>query len=163
MGAFYYLFINSQGGIYMSLEDQDLQEIRENLELYESLFDFWKTRKDVKPTQKVIRNPKDTHADPRVATRDDLTNQNKEADLDHFKNNEDIIKFINFIANLHNIDKIKDKKQVLIIFRKYRELLDVLVVALPFIKNKCRDFGIVIPKLVESKDMRSKIKRVFTK
>ena len=147
----------------MSLEDQDLQEIRENLELYEDLFNFWKNKKDIKPTQQVIKNPKDVHSDPRAAVRDDLPNQNKEADLDHFKNNEDIIKFINFIANLHNLDKIKDKKQILVIFRKYRELLDVLVVALPFIKNKCRDFGIVIPKLVESKTMRSKIKGVFLK
>ena len=132
----------------------------EDMQLMESIFDLWKTRKDQTP-KKV-----DPNADPSNPNKspidDDLPNTTR-INLDHFKGNDDLINFISFVSNLNNIQKIKNKKQIVDLFRKYRELLDVLMIAFPYIKNKSREFGMVIPKLVESNGMRSKIKKVFTK
>jgi hypothetical protein len=129
----------------------------EDMQLMESIFDLWKKR----PVPKKFE-PSNPVKPTKSPIDDDLPNTTR-IDLDQFKGNEDLISFIAFMSNLKNIQKIKNKKQIIVLFRKYRELLDVLMIAFPYIKHKSREFGMVIPKLVESKDMRSKIKRVFTK
>jgi len=126
----------------------------EDMQFMESLFDFWKKR-PIPNNTKLIK-PKKSQID------DDLPNTTR-IDLDQFKGNEDLINFIAFISNLKNIQKVKNKKQIIDLFRKYKELLDVLMIAFPYIKAKSREFGMVIPKLVENKTMRSKIKTIFLK
>lgn len=135
--------------------DPILEEIsQEDMQFMESLFDFWKTRNVPKPANS--NQPKKSPID------DDLPDTTH-IDLSHFKGNDDLISFVSFVSNLSNIQKINNKKQIVDIFRKYRELLDVLMIAFPYIKTKSRDFGMAIPKLVENKNMRSKIKNVFLK
>jgi hypothetical protein len=140
----------------MPLEQQELNEdlssLTEDLQLIEGFFDKWKSRPTPKKIEPLV--PSKSQID------DDLTNSTN-ISLDHFKNNDDLVCFISLLSNLNNIKEIKDKKQFIENFRKYRELLDILMIAFPYIKTKGREFGMVIPKLVENVELTNKVKKLF--
>jgi hypothetical protein len=136
----------------MSLDDNDLQHMQEDMELLESLFDMWKSRKRPEPPKQPEKSPID----------DDLTNTQQKLDIDYFKNNEEIISFLTFVSNLENINRIKDKSTYRVLYNKYMEIIDLLVIALPYLKSKGKQFGIIIPsKIQEKSDIKSKLDKLF--
>jgi hypothetical protein len=131
--------------------NEELSSLMEDIQIIEGFFDKWKSRVAPKP-------PEPTQSKSPI--EDDLTNSTN-ISLDHFKNNDDLVSFISLISNLNNIKEIKDKKQFILNFRKYRELLDILMIAFPYIKTKGREFGVVVPKLVENVELKNKVKKLF--
>lgn len=145
----------------MEIHDKEIRELCESvLKVFkESAIEVPDSEIEVEPEHK---GP--IHINDPLNVKDDLHHhltQTKEVGLDHFANNEDIINFIDFISNLHNITNLNDKKELLVILRKYKEILELLVTAIPFIKKKCGDFGIQMPNLVESENLKSKIRKIF--
>lgn len=134
----------------MEQQDYNLEVSNEDIQFMESIFDLWKKKTPNKPNNQVKSDTDDDLQDTTCVS------------LDHFKGNDDIIQFISFISNINNISCVKDKKQIMIAFRKYRELLDILMIAFPYIKTKSREFGIAIPKLIEEQEeFRKDLKKLF--
>lgn len=135
----------------MEPQDYNVEVSNEDIQFMESIFDLWKKKT---PNKQINTNKK--------SDIDDDLQDTTCVSLDYFKGNDDIIQFISFISNINNISCVKDKKQIMIAFRKYRELLDILMIAFPYIKNKSREFGIAIPKLIEEQEeFRKDLKKLF--
>lgn len=143
---------------------EDIQ-LEEDIKMLESFFDTLKNWTNLNKSRAEAEKQRqlDIQAKKDKALADTKDNlYDTHLDLDSFKNTDEFLQFMGFISNLENINQIKDKKQILAIVRKYKEILDILLIAFPYIKTKARSFGVVIPKMVnENADIRDKLKTIF--
>ena len=129
------------------MDNENLSQ--QDIELFEGLLNFWKNKTE--PTEK----SKEPH-------HDDLVNHD-EIDLDYFKGNNEIIDFLKFASNPYNIEKLKDKKQFLTFFKKYKELVGMLLILFPYIQKAGRNnCGVIVPtSTIKESNLRKKIKKIF--
>lgn len=153
----------------MPILNEEDNLINESLQL-EGVFDAWKKligkkpkdTRDIQDTTKTDRMPvAPKKASPSKVKAQPITRQDAHVDapdtpetakldshLEHFKGNADIIGFLNYIQNPNNFKEM-DRKAFVVFYKKYREMVDLLMGAFPFLKVKARSLRMIVPKVVE--------------